>query len=162
MNCEAVFIPLNSSRKEGIFVALAQDQMVCLSPAPSFWKEELTFVSSAPCPCLCLPTVWLELPSSHLLSLHSLPWQPSVSVLILLMVTQDRFQAHTSVAACTTMCALTSCEHLKGAVECRESGLFWVPQVHGVYIFPKKYLRLWTLDRQLLKLHFFFPFLTPH
>lgn len=141
MKCEAVFIPLNSSRKEGIFVALARGQMVCLSLAPSFWEEEVTFASSAPCPCLCLPTVWLELPSSHLLPLHSLPWQPlSVSHSALLVI-QGHFQAHISTASCTIICALTSCKHLKLAVECRESGLFWVPQVNAVCIFPKKYLK---------------------
>lgn len=51
------------------------------------------------------------------------------------------FQAHISLAACTIMCALTSCEHLKLAVECNKSGLFWVPQINGACIFLKKYLK---------------------
>lgn len=114
----------------------------CLSPAPSFWEEELTCASSAPCPCLCLPAVWLVLHSSQLLSLYSLLWQPlSVSPHSALLVTQGHSQAHVSAAACAIICALTSCEHLKLAVEWRESGLFWVPQVNAVCIFPKKYLK---------------------
>lgn len=136
-------------------MALAQDQMVCLSPAPSFWKEELTFVSSAPCPCLCLPTVWLELPSSHLLSLHSLPWQPSVSLLLMVPDPHLCGCLHYNVCpnklrAFETGCGMQRKWSLLG------SSSKWT--LH----FSKEILKTLDPRQTTIKAAIFIPFLTPH
>lgn len=104
-------------------------------PFPSFQLLETgtDFCQQCPLPLLLAGAAHMPSPVTPLPALAALSGSPHSA----LVVTQGCFSAD----ACTVICALTSCEHLKLTVECRENGLFWVPQVTGMCIFPNKYLK---------------------
>lgn len=113
----------------------------------------------APAPSFCLPTVWLELPSSQLLSLHSLPWQPLRALLI------QPSWLHKAIPGPYLFGCLhyNVCPNKLWAFEIgcgmqQKWSLLGSSNKWSVHFSEEILKRLWTPARQVLNLQFFFHF----